>query len=340
MNVSNQFSVMDEDVLFYLSTLSHEQQKQLDDFISIDHAIVPSPVKFAYGNSIGANNYFGRPVSVYEPFHHGGNLEFIAENEFSSLPPDLVSSSNLNIDQTNYPWEAEDAEYIETLNELHDNFVEPPQVNFNQQTVAVDVHHFDPDETHIYATVNKPKKVENPMTTSDRSVSDPPREKFPKIMTQSCYGHLNNPTDLWNSFIYEQDLINSTENLEDPNAISSLLTDSSMIDGVSSMNSSMYEQIPSLTSSSIDMQRSGGGGPRKTIKWWDSELHEHAEEIVDLQEIAGEGESMFLNFLFFIMCSKKMQSEMQRDDSRVIFKDFYFSPRVFFSCKRSSEQNR
>jgi hypothetical protein len=283
---------LDEDVLFYLSTLSHEQQKQLDDFVSIsDHAIVPPPVKFAYGNGVGANHYFGRPMSVYEPFVHDTSvLEFIQENEFSSLPPDLVSSSNANIDQSNYPWEAEDAEYIETLNELHDNFVEP-QVNFNLQTVAADVH-FDPDETHIYATVNKPKKcVENPMTASDRSASDPPREKFPKIMTQSCYGQLNNPADLWNC--YEQDLVNSMENIiEDHQA----LTDSSIIDGVSSMNSSMYEQIPSLTSSSIDMQRSGS---QRKIKWWD-DLHEHAEEsIVDLQEMAAEGEFFIRSFLFF-----------------------------------------
>lgn len=291
MDDVTRYPPMDEDVLFYLSSLSHEQQKQLDDFVSIsNHAIVPPPVKFAY-NSVGANHYFGRPVSVYEPFVPETNLlEFIQENEFSSLPPDLVSSSNTNIDQGNYPWEAEDAEYIETLNELHDNFTEA-QVNFNQQTVAVDVH-FDPDETHIYATVNKPKKcVENAMTASDRSASDPPREKFPKIMTQSCYGQLNNPTDLWNC--YEQDLVNSMENIIEDHQV---LTDSSIIDGVSSMNSSMYEQIPSLTSSSIDMQRSGS---QRKIKWWD-DLHEHAEEsVVDLQEMAAEGEFSFDGFLFF-----------------------------------------
>lgn len=281
-------SAIDEDVLFYLSTLSHEQQKQLDDFVSLsDHAIVPPPVKFAYGNAIGANHYFGRPVSVYEPFvRDTGILEFIQENEFSSLPPDLVSSSNANINQTSYPWEAEDTEYIETLNEIHENFYSPPAVNHNklsQQTIAADVHFSAAEDNliHIYATVNKPNKiVENHMTMSDRSASDPPREKFPKIMTQSCYGELNNPTDLWN---YEQSLMNSMENIGEPNfqAISSLMTDSSIIDGVSSMDSSMYEQI-SLTSSS-DMQRSG----QRKIKWWD-DLHEHAEE-----SVVEEGEFMF-----------------------------------------------
>lgn len=297
MNTSSEFSVMDEDVLNYLSTLSPHQQKQLDDFVSFsNHAIVPPPpVKFAYGNSIGASPYFGRPMSVYEPFTHDTSiLDFVQENEFSSLPPDLISSSNPNIcgDQK-YPWEAEDVEYIETLNELRDDFDQlPPSHHYmpQTQTVAVDVH-YDPNETHIYATVNKPKKiVENPMIASD---SDPPREKFPKIMTESCYGQLNNPTDLlWNC--YEQDLVNSMENIiEDGKhqAISSLMTDSSIIDGVSSMDSSIYEQIPSMTSS-IEMQRSGGG-QRKIVKWWDDH-REHAEEsVVDLHGLAEEGEFMF-----------------------------------------------
>lgn len=289
-SMPRQVTVMDEDILFYLSTLSHDQQKQLDDFVSISDP-APPPETYAYGNSIGANHYFGRPVSVYEPFvSEVGMLKFFQENEFSSLPPDVVDPI---IDQANHPWEAEDAEYIETLNEIQDNY---PQIHYTSQqtveTIAVDVH-FDPDETHIYATVNKPKKyVENDMTTSDRSVSDPPREKFPKIMTESCYGQLNNISSdfnkpsglLWNC--YEQDLIHSMENIDDENhqGISSLMTDSSIIDGVSSMDSSLiYEQIPSLTSSSIDMQRSG----QRKIKWWD-DLNEHAEE-----SVVEEGELMF-----------------------------------------------
>lgn len=286
MHTSSEASAIDEDVLNYLSSLSPHQQKQLDDFVSFsDHAILPPPpLKFAYGNAIGANPFFGRPMSVYEPFTQLGIMQ---ENEFSSLPPDLVSSSNPNIDQHQYPWEAEDTEYIETLNELHDKFDDQLPSQMYTQTVAADIH-YDPEETHIYATVNKPKKiVENLMILSDRSTSDPPREKFPKIMTQSCYGELNNPTDLWNC--YEQDLVNSTENIIEEgnhNAISSLMTDSSIIDGISSMNSSIYEQIPSMTSS-IDMQRSGG---QRKIKWWD----DHAEEsVVDLHGMAEEGEFMF-----------------------------------------------
>ena len=322
MNTSSEFPdsyrTMDEDVLNYLSTLTPQQQKQLDDFVSFsDHAVVmplpPAAPKFAYGNSVGANHYFGRPVSVYEPFVH--------DPEFSSLPPDLVSSNDpsqcLDLDNPTqkYSWEAEDSDYIETLNELRDNFEHQSTANYPvphhykfpsvTQTIA-DVHYHGsinedkPVEEHIYATVQKPKKkLDNQMTSSDRSASDPPREKFPKIMTESCYGELNNPSDLvWNC--YEQDLVQSMENIvEEGNhqIISSLMTDSSIIDGISSINSSIYEQIPSMTSS-IEMQAimTRSNNQRKIVKWWDDH-HEHTEEsTLDLHGMAEEGEFNLLSF--------------------------------------------
>lgn len=321
MNASSEFSdvygTMDEDVVNYLSTLSSHQQKLLDDFVSFsDHAVViPEPAatpNFAYGNSVGANYYMGRPMSVYEPF--------MPDAEFSSLPPDLVSSNDPNVclDLDNlaqkYSWEAEDTEYIETLNELRDNFEHQSATNYTaadhyrlpsvMHTIA-DVHYRaenveEKPVEHIYATVQKPKKpLDNQMTASDRSASDPPREKFPKIMTESCYGELNHPTDLlWNC--YEQDLVHSMENIiEDGNhhLISSLMTDSSIIDGISSANSSIYEQIPSMTSS-IEMQATmtRSNNQRKIVKWWDD--HEHTEEsTLDLHGMAEEGEHSFILIL-------------------------------------------
>jgi hypothetical protein len=315
MNTSSEFSdefragypTMDEDVLNYLSTLSPHQQKLLDEFVSFsDHAGAtlspPAGQPFAYGNSVGANHYFGRPMSMYEPF--------VQATEFSSLPPDLVSSNDPSAacDDQKFSWEAEDTEYIETLNELRDNFEHQSASNYTEEhrykptfvmhTIA-DVHFNDggekPVDTHIYATVQKPKKqFDNQMIASDRSASDPPREKFPKIMTQSCYGELNSPHDLlWNC--YEQDLVQSMENIiEDGShqAISSLMTDSSIIDGISSVNSSIYEQIPSLTSS-IEMQATmnrSTNSQRKIVKWWD-DRHEHGEEsTLDLHGMAEEGE--------------------------------------------------
>lgn len=165
---------LDDDVLHYLSTLTPNQQRMLEDFVSFnDHSgsfttQPPAAITFAYGNSVGANHYFGRPVSMYEPQ---------IENEFSSLPPDLVSSNDPNSCgfETDamfykYSYEAEDAEYIETLNEMRDNLTElqmplPTAVNDrNKVTFIADVHCNDHvsainrDVEVEYATVNKPKK--------------------------------------------------------------------------------------------------------------------------------------------------------------------------------------
>lgn len=170
-------TTMDDDILHYLSTLTPNQQRMLEDFVSFnDHsgnaAAITPPVgiTFAYGNSVGANHYFGRPMSMYEPQ---------IENEFSSLPPDLVSSADPNscgfeTDAVNkYSYEAEDAEYIETLNEMRDNFNEhqtemPIAINDrNKITFIADVHCDDYNNERVnvkreikveYATVQKPKK--------------------------------------------------------------------------------------------------------------------------------------------------------------------------------------
>lgn len=239
---------------------------------------------------------------MYEPFIP----------EFSSLPVDLVSGSNANVycdqDDVTRSWEAEDSEYIETLNEQRDNFEHQSTSNYTAEHhfelpsvthTFADVHYQEVGdekqvETNIYATVQKPKmQVENQMTASDRSASDPPREKFPKLMTEKCYGKLNHPSDfLWNC--YEQDLIHSMENIVedgDHQVVSSLMTDSSIIDNVSSMNSSLYEQIPSMTSS-IELQaRETRSGQRKIVKWWDDH-HGQEESATDLHGLAEEGESI------------------------------------------------
>lgn len=334
---------MDEDVLNYLSTLTANQQKQLDDFVSInDHSIImPMPsdmttIKFAYGNSVGANHYFGRPLSVYEPF-------VPEEPEFSSLPPDLVSNNDhyhrnapfgVNGMIQKYSWEAEDTEYIETLNEVHDNYEYQSLSNYAAPehhyeipspcttiVVAADVHDNNnsnittepvPSNDHIYATVQKPKKHSNQIMITSNMSDPPPCEKFPKIMTQSCYGDL--PADLhWNC--YEQDLVQSMENIiedeissqhhqqqqhqQQQYMISSLLTtttDSSIIDGISSLNSSIYEQIPSMTSSiEAAATRTTINGQRKIVKWWDDHRHLEESATADMHGMAEEGKHRLSN---------------------------------------------
>jgi hypothetical protein len=129
------------------------------------------------------------------------------------------------------------------------------------------------------------------MMTSSESASDPPRQKFPKIMTESCYGALNNVNDmLWNN--YEQDLIDDEDGSHQ--IASSLMTtatttDSSIIDGISSINSSIYEQIPSMTSS---IETTMTTRQRKIVKWWDDHQQQSLteESLQDLTETAEEGE--------------------------------------------------
>lgn len=343
---------IDEDVLNYLSTLTPNQQRMLDDFVSFnDHPSLnlqtqsklssicetqpqiqqsPAVLTFAYGNSVGANNYFGRPMSMYEPY------ETQIDQEFSSLPPDLVSSTDPNscieIDPVylqKFSYEAEDAEYIETLNEMRENF-ESETNDRHKVTCVADVHY---DNSNLYATVQKPKKHQSlMMIASSESTSAPPLEKFPKIMTQSCYGQLNNPNDysIWNS--YEQDLID--EDGSNHQIISSLMTttttDSSIIDGISSINSSIYEQIPSMTSSIETAMTTATTRQRKIVKWWDDHAEHTEESLQNLHETAEEGECLIIMKLktFF-------KVDNRRDDKFYILRTgFYYVVRaiVVDSC--------
>lgn len=285
-----------------------------------------SPVNFAYGNNMQASHYLKRPVTMYEPY-----IE--PEKEFSSLPPDLVSSN----DPANYDneilkakrmaWEAEDADYIETIDESrgwheqlgknnHPNHYESVSalsyITPNEIIVAADVHRASEErkyeEIAIYATVKKKNKQQQDcMVSSTNSASDPPLQKLPKIMTQSCYGELNvpSPEQSGNWTNYNEYLIKSSENLLDDGAnynIASIITsttNSSIIDGTSSLNSSIYEQIPSMNSST-DMTLKKSIADRNRVKWWDDMNEESA---VKLQELADQGKCFFIFIYFRCFCS-------------------------------------
>lgn len=278
-------------------------------------------MNFDYGDNDLGSHYLqrGRPVTMYEPFRE-------LDQEFSSLPPDLISS-NVSIDNEilkakKQVWETEEPEYIDTLDERREIYGynmnasiygQPMTTNHyesvppmhrstgNEIIVAADVHRPSEerryDEIEIYATVkkNRNKKQHDIMEMSTNS--DPPMQKVSNIMTQSCYGELNIPTPdqsgNWSN--YNDFLIKSSENLLDEGLqynISSLMTgttNSSIIDGTSSMNSSIYEQIPSMNSSlemSMKNSMTKSGTERNRVKWWD--LTE--ETATEIQEIVDQGE--------------------------------------------------
>lgn len=109
-------AVVDDDISNYFARLSPRTLEQLDDFVQVtDHTKAPS-FNFSFDTS-SSTKYFiksglQRPVTMYEQSY---------VQEYSSLPPDVISNSvtcqlpDPNVNR--YAWEAEDADYIQTLDE-------------------------------------------------------------------------------------------------------------------------------------------------------------------------------------------------------------------------------
>jgi hypothetical protein len=236
----------------------------------------------------------GRPVSMYEPTTEG----------YSSLPVELAGSNNQieNIDACvqKTAWEAEDAsEYITTLDEStlldiesYENLYIPPQQNvrYNQSSssrllsIAADIHgDVRYEEIAIYATVKKPKSPKNACVPV-MVTSGGPVEKFPKIMTTSCYGDFNNSwmqrsADDYAAIVRSTDMLNTTAG----GNIS--MTSSVTGDGISSLTSSMYEA--NSMNSSFDYTKCTTVERNNRVKWWD-ELSETKE--AEFKELGEQGE--------------------------------------------------
>lgn len=208
----------------------------------------------------------------YRTRHLSCIIENWSESEsYNSLPPEVTIKKNDDVftsiaNQKPVPWEAEDlAEYITTLDESCILDIESIE-NVNQIGTI----------PNWQSTVYGPKY----QSFEDINKSGGPVEKYPKIMTTSCYGTLNNPfididdqstsinshngnnhntsTSLINSGSSEnllqniaatdqyiaQQLISNEAKCRSP--ISTSMTNS-IYDGSTSMNNSFYQ------SSSIDM---------------------------------------------------------------------------------------
>ncbi|XP_058821683.1 protein TANC2 isoform X2 [Topomyia yanbarensis] len=242
-----------------------------------------------------------RPVSMYEPW--------VDTNEFTSLPTNLVRKATNVVDidfeselvARKVCWEAEDADDfittldesaildIESCEELNQIYAHPnPKL-----VVSADVHNRSElddrkyEEIEIYATVKK-KPREKSITqahTVDCQVmitSGGPVEKFPKIMTTSCYGELNS-TNTVGGWYDPSSLVKSNENLLDSRTFSignNNSMNNSIVDGFSSMTSSICE--PNSMNSSIEVVKFSTN-EKTRVKWWD-EFTEETE--AELQKIA------------------------------------------------------
>ncbi|XP_065074824.1 uncharacterized protein LOC135698674 [Ochlerotatus camptorhynchus] len=251
-----------------------------------------------------------RPVSMYEPW--------VETNTFSSLPVDAMRVKPVKMIDIDFEselssqkvcWEAEDADdFITTLDEsaildivscedISQSYAQPN----HKLIVAADIHHraaLDDrkyEDIGIYATVKKkPRdKTGNQHHLVDCQVmitSGGPMEKLPKIMTTSCYGELNmmtlmNTSSTWND---PSLIVKSNENLLDTRPFSISNNNSmnnSIVDGFSSMASSIYE--PNSMNSSIEVVKYSTN-EKTRVKWWD-EFTEETE--AELKEIADKDDA-------------------------------------------------
>uniref|UniRef100_A0A182FPT5 Uncharacterized protein n=1 Tax=Anopheles albimanus TaxID=7167 RepID=A0A182FPT5_ANOAL len=178
------------------------------------------------------------------------------------------------------------------------------------------------DAIEIYATVKKKKKPreQTPQSAIDRTImvetqalmlatsSGAPMEKFPKIMTSSCYGELNG--DYGNdggqalvsqgplTWIQPGGIVKSNENLLDSARTGGggLSMNSSIVDELPSAGSSLYE--PNSMNSSIDFGVRCASNERSRVRWWDDFTEETEAE---LQDIAEKGR-LLLSFVLLLYC--------------------------------------
>uniref|UniRef100_A0A182NCZ5 Uncharacterized protein n=1 Tax=Anopheles dirus TaxID=7168 RepID=A0A182NCZ5_9DIPT len=152
------------------------------------------------------------------------------------------------------------------------------------------------EEIEIYATVKKKPRERTPQSAIDRTTAidtqalllasgGAPVQKFPKIMTTSCYGELHGlhgagPTTSggWNE---PGAIVKSNENLLDSSKAGVLSMNSSFLDELPSGNSSLYE--PNSMNSSIDFAR-GLANEKTRVRWWDDFTEETEAELQDIAE--------------------------------------------------------
>ncbi len=270
-------------------------------------------------------------LGAYRTRHLSCILENWSESEsYNSLPPEVTQktddSFNTLLDQKPMCWEAEDVtEYITTLDESRILDIESieriDKVSNDKKMLVnpwsnVEWSQCAPSD-HLEA---KQKRVMVDVHITDTSdvnescvESCGPVEKYPEIMTASCYGSLSNPfvdksfEDMNNVYKSSDELINKNHQLDDFIYLNPMINNqakcrsplptslsNSFIDGVTSMNVSFTES-KSMQSS---IEFSGTGARTTTInplemsiispdgsKYFGDEAVDKFEEVVDQGEL-------------------------------------------------------
>lgn len=261
----------------YDSNASSMSSRCVSPESSVFYSDTPGPPSFALGGA-------------YRTRHLSCILENWSESEsYNSLPPEFTKKTDDSFDglldlQQPMAWEAEDvSEYITTLDESCILDIESIE--------RVDQFGCMPSATAAIpasSSVQKSSKSTNQSKdslffgSSDMTNSGEPNDKFPNIMTTSCYGSLNSASTV--TMMADVDVHQSTEELlplknmayeflylnampsasNQPKSRSPLPASlsSSFCEGTTSMNNSFYESKSMQTSMDV-MGGSNGGGCSK-----------------------------------------------------------------------------
>lgn len=247
---------------------------------SVFYSDTPAPPSFALGGA-------------YRTRHLSCILENWSESEsYNSLPPEFTKKTDDSFDglldlQQPMAWEAEDVtEYITTLDESCILDIESIEridqfgcVPNGTSAIPTSAIHYHPQKSSNSTNQSRDSLL---FGSSVMTISGGPNEKFPNIMTTSCYGSLNSASTV--TMMAEVDVHQSTEELLPPknmtyeflylNAMPSINNQpksrsplpvslsSSFCDGTTSMNNSFYESKSMQTSMDV-MGGSNGGGCSK-----------------------------------------------------------------------------
>uniref|UniRef100_A0A4Y0BL15 RING-type domain-containing protein n=1 Tax=Anopheles funestus TaxID=62324 RepID=A0A4Y0BL15_ANOFN len=229
----------------------------------------------------------GRPVSMYEPWTQ--------TKPFRSLPAEVLRQTTKLID---IEFETEQAAVkLIVAADVHHQQQQPryqplPHIfEYPAHDRTVEQKY---EEIEIYATVKKKPRERTPQSAIDRTIAidtealllatgGAPVQKFPKIMTTSCYGELHSyggaapmVSGAWNE---PGAIVKSNENLLD--AGKPLSMNSSFVDDLQSGNSSLYE--PNSMNSSFDFARYSAN-EKTRVRWWDDFTEETEAELQDIAE--------------------------------------------------------
>ncbi|ETN63516.1 hypothetical protein AND_004771 [Anopheles darlingi] len=278
-----------EDADEFITTLDESAILDIESYEDLSH-IYSKP---------GVSNNNNQKLIVAADVHHHQHHHLEQEHELQQQQ----QQQQLQYEQRRHHQQQGGGSYLQQLFEYPEPEAEGPEEESQY------------DAIEIYATVKKKKKPreQTPQSAIDRTImvetqalmlatsSGAPMEKFPKIMTSSCYGELNGDyghdggqtlaSQGPMTWIQPGAIVKSNENLLDSARGGGLSMNSSIIDELPSGGSSLYE--PNSMNSSIDFGVRCASNERSRVRWWDDFTEETEAELQDIAEKEHDDSNMF-----------------------------------------------